>query len=49
MYESAGTVTQIKIGLFNNGPLLAVAKIGLEFVFYQGGVMDLQQTYISAY
>ena len=29
------------------GPLLVVAKVGLEFMFYQSGVMDLENTYFS--
>lgn len=29
------------------GPLLVVAKVGLEFMFYLSGIMDVYNTYFS--
>ena len=48
-YESTSTVEAIKVGLYQTGPLLAVAKVGLEFMFYESGIMDVENSYFSKY
>ncbi|TNV77282.1 hypothetical protein FGO68_gene5551 [Halteria grandinella] len=47
--QSSANNLMIKTGIVNNGPLLAIAGVGLEFMFYQSGIMDLKNTYFLAY
>jgi hypothetical protein len=47
--ESSKNTDLIKTGIFNSVPLLAVAKVGLEFMFYQSGIMDLTNSYFTSY
>lgn len=35
---------EIKFLIYSKGPLLAIAKVGIEFMLYQSGVMDIVNT-----
>ena len=35
---------QIKFFIYSKGPLLAFAKVGIEFMLYESGVMDIPNT-----
>lgn len=34
----------IKFLIYSKGPILALAKVGIEFLLYQSGVMDIPNT-----
>jgi hypothetical protein len=47
--ESTEDYIQIKSNIYRKGPMLAEAQIGLEFMLYEGGIMDVLNTGFIGY